>query len=65
MKPGDLRIGIGDGSIGGKAYLIIEVKDWHPGAFNGPLVSAICDGEIVRNPISWFEIKTRPIDEAG
>lgn len=64
MKPGDLRIGIGDGSIGGKAYLIIEVK-WHPGVFNGPLVSAICDGETVSNPISWFEIKTRPIDEDG
>lgn len=59
MKPGDLRIGQGNGSIGGKAYLIIKISD----RGHDPYVTALCDGKPCVNPKSWFLIMTKEIND--
>jgi hypothetical protein len=57
MKKGDLRIGQGNGSIGGKVFLIIKVSDHG----HDPCVTALCEGEIHLNLTSWFNIMTKEI----
>jgi hypothetical protein len=66
MKPGDLRIGQGDGEIGGKAFLIIDVIETPLSSLNHDhLIRAIVDGDIVTNPASWFFMMTKDSNEAG
>ena len=59
MKPGDLRIGQGNGSIGGKVYLIIKISD----RGHDPYVIALCDGKTYVSPTSWFLIMTKEIND--
>ena len=59
MKPGDLRIGQGNGSIGGKVYLIIKISDHG----HDPYVTALCEGKTNWNPKSWFLIMTKEIND--
>lgn len=55
MKPGDLRIGQGNGSIGGNVFLIIKISDQG----HDPCIAALCAEEIHMNPTSWFNIMTK------
>jgi hypothetical protein len=59
IKPGDLLVGLGDGEVGGKIFLVLEIP---PFPRWGRSVSLLRDGKVIRENLSWLEIKTQPLE---
>lgn len=59
IKPGDLLVGLGDGEVGGKIFLVLDIP---PFSRWGRAVSLLLDGKVIRENLSWLEIKTRPLE---
>lgn len=59
IKPGDIRVGLGDGEVGGKIFLVLDIP---PFPRWGGAVYLLLDGKVIRENLSWLEIKTRPLE---
>jgi len=59
IKPGDIRVGLGDGEVGGKIFLVLDIP---PFPRWGRAVSLLLDGKVIRENLHWLEIKTRPLE---
>lgn len=59
IKPGDLLVGLGDGEVGGKIFLVLEIP---PFPRWGRAVSLLRDGKVIRENLSWLEIMTQPLE---
>ena len=58
IKPGDLLVGLGDGEVGGKIFLVMEVD--HPQTRGTAII--LRDGEAVRESLAWLETLTQPLE---
>lgn len=59
VKPGDIRIGIGDGETGGVIFLVLEVP---LAPYYGRAVKLLRGNKLVRENLYWIETKTRPLE---
>jgi hypothetical protein len=59
IKPGDIRVGLGDGEVCGKIFLVLDIP---PFPRWGRAVSLPRDGKVIRENLSWLEIKTQPLE---
>ena len=62
IKPGDLRVGLGDGEVGGKIFLVLDIPPSFPRWVSA--VSLLRDGKVIRENLHWLETKTRPLESS-
>ena len=60
IKPGDLLVGLGDGEVGGKIFLVLDIPPSFPRWVSA--VSLLRDGKVIRENLSWLEIQTQPLE---
>ena len=65
MKPGDIRIGIGNGSSGGVPFLVLEAcpDDWAT-RWGEQFVKVITRGIVKYESLIWLELKTVSLEQA-
>jgi hypothetical protein len=61
IKPGDLLVGLGDGEVGGKIFLVLEIPPFPRWV---SAVSLLRDGKVIRESLHWLETKTRPLESS-
>lgn len=59
IKPGDLRVGLGDGEVGGKIFLVVEVPS---APYFGRAVTLLREGKVFRESLAWVELKTLALE---
>jgi len=64
MKPGDIRIGIGNGSSGGVPFLVLEVPpDELSNRWSGAFVKVLTGGIVKYEPLDWLKLKTASLED--
>lgn len=64
MKPGDIRIGIGNGSSGGVAFLVLEScpDDWTT-SWGEQFVKVLTGGIMKYESLIWLELTTASLED--